>query len=620
MKQLFPQTAAVEAPVDVKTMKDVKDWILAQTDADGNNKCKYLLQYIRTLQTHCNGTDLSNIPADMSWIEEEFPKASRGKHPLSATWQNLDAYKKWRRCIILAIKKATGIEAESSKRKERKDSWADLLIAAKSLRVSGKIKNPAELGPLSSLAEIARRADLATWQLGDPNAVARLEENFQTPLDLEKVRRSFKVINKHGTAAELRDFLPALPLSIPELRRNNWSLPEHIDTQIAEWVRIAARGKFGYDAILADDNDLLSVDTINCYFASLRHHLRALSVLPEYRDHFGVDPNSPSTALRDGNCIKHLFGAPQIASTIRTTAEKSGKKGGLKPRTAFRYYQDILTVLSRNDIDVSEIANVIKTNKFLRDASLKSDCMTEKSENWCRLLVNDPERRRRFQNLHRILQAKAAEILNTAELEGRSLTKNELTRVRQWGTAAAASAIEWSGRPIRLSNVLKLRLSGNKANFFVPSPKLGIKEYTFRLAASETKARKAEPPIPLRKELYGPQVIEWYLNHIRPLFPHARTSDYLFPAVLSANRPLPPETFDTWFQCAASRAKLPMTFHQWRHGYATLLLQANWNNLSLAARMLGNTPKVCAANYAWIDQEKMFEEGQNILIAESRRK
>lgn len=284
MSQLFPTNTIIQAPAEIKTMKDVQEWIYAQTDIHGNNKFKYLLQYIRTLQTHCSGTDLTNIPADLNWIEKEFPKASRGKHPLSGNWQNIDAYKKWRRCVILAIKKASGLEAERSLRNEREDSWSNFLTAAQSLQASGKIKNPAELAPLSSLADIARRADMATWQLGDPNALPRLEEAFQTPLDLEKVRKSFKIVNRYGTFPELCDLLPDLPLRIPELRRNNWALPARVETQLAAWVKVAAKGKFGCDEILGEDADEVSDGTTDRYFASLRYHLRFLSLLPEYHE------------------------------------------------------------------------------------------------------------------------------------------------------------------------------------------------------------------------------------------------------------------------------------------------------------------------------------------------
>lgn len=58
-----------------------------------------------------------------------------------------------------------------------------------------------------------------------------------------------------------------------------------------------------------------------------------------------------------------------------------------------------------------------------------------------------------------------------------------------------------------------------------------------------------------------------------------------------------------------------MTFHQWRHGYASLLLDADWNNLPFAAQMLGNTEGVCARNYGWIDKKRVVLEGQAKTVA-----
>ena len=60
-----------------------------------------------------------------------------------------------------------------------------------------------------------------------------------------------------------------------------------------------------------------------------------------------------------------------------------------------------------------------------------------------------------------------------------------------------------------------------------------------------------------------------------------------------------------------------MTFHRFRHGYATLLLARGWDNLVFAAKMLGNTPEVCRRNYAWLDDEDIIERGQDILIEDS---
>lgn len=166
--------------------------------------------------------------------------------------------------------------------------------------------------------------------------------------------------------------------------------------------------------------------------------------------------------------------------------------------------------------------------------------------------------------------------------------------------------------------MLRLRYRGPHANFFVPSKQKS--DFRFVLPAEDTKAKKEEPETILRRELHGHEVMSWYLARIRPLFPHAERNIFLFPAVEDGEKPLYKGVFDVWFQRAATEAGLPTTFHRWRHGYATLLLDADPSNLQVAADMLGNTPAVCARNYAWINKAKVFQHGQDILIARSQEK
>jgi len=62
-----------------------------------------------------------------------------------------------------------------------------------------------------------------------------------------------------------------------------------------------------------------------------------------------------------------------------------------------------------------------------------------------------------------------------------------------------------------------------------------------------------------------------------------------------------------------------MTFHLWRAGVATLLLDDDWNNLPIAADMLANTPAVCARSYAFLNPGKTIAAGQNILATRAAK-
>ena len=104
----------------------------------------------------------------------------------------------------------------------------------------------------------------------------------------------------------------------------------------------------------------------------------------------------------------------------------------------------------------------------MKDGRELANGMTDANKTWCKALITDPRATKRFRNMHRVLMAKANEIFDTADAEGRSLTIAEITQVRQLGTCAAASAIEYAGRPIRLNNCLGLRMRGSTRNFQAP--------------------------------------------------------------------------------------------------------------------------------------------------------
>lgn len=408
--------------------------------------------------------------------------------------------------------------------------------------------------------------------------------------------------------------LPEAPLpSLPPLRARE-ALPAHIDAAIVAMVDAVANER---DEVTGKDSQPIAESTRLRYIAALRHHVRVLPHCPVDAD---LNYDRPITDLDGVNDPNTLFALEHLKASIRRTEAVEHLPDTLSQASAYCYYTDILVVLSRNGLKDPEFFRQIKSSRFLKEGRELAEGMRRATKEWCDKLLTDPERERRFSNLHRILQAKANKILDAARAEGRDpfddrlddLTPAELTKVRALGTAAASSAIEYAGRPIRRANVLGLRLRGSTANFLLPN--VDRPNYEFFLTAGETKAGKDEPPAPLRKELHGPQVIAWYLKKIRPLFPHAAENIHLFPAVETAGKALNKGTFDAWFQRAASEADIPMTFHRWRHGYATLLLAIDWNNLQLAADMLGNTLSVCSKSYAWIKKEKIYAAGQDKMI------
>ncbi|MDO5604807.1 MAG: hypothetical protein Q4G25_06555 [Paracoccus sp. (in: a-proteobacteria)] len=602
---LFTKATPKSRPVNIETMEDVKQYI----EVEGPS---YLLQSLRTLRSHTMDQPLTTIPADPEWIEHHFPKVKRGVHPRPDLDQKVEPYKKWRADLLRAVAMATGAKATKAALRAREDSWASLIEGAMLHTSNGGIIHKASASLVIRMADIARRAEVEPWELAEPDVVARLETGFASKVDRDSLRRAFRFLQNWRFLPEIGAHLPEADLAeVPRLR-DLTALPAHIDKAILDLAETAASSR---DEVAEEDSRQVSDSTLAVYLAALRYHVRTLS------DALDEPDKGFRNSFRDldqVNDVLQLFSIENISAAIRHSQSREDEPGALSQVSVASYYSTILVVLSRNQIDVAALVKAIKSSRYIQEGRELDQGMRPETQKWCEALLANPEREQRFRNLHRILKAKADTILDQAAAERRPLTALELTRARSLGTAAAASAIEWAGRPIRLGSVLSLRLRGAGANFFLPSKHKP--DFRFVLKAEDTKAKKEEPETILRRELHGHDVMSWYLAKIRPLFPHAERNIFLFPAVETGGKPLCRGVFDTWFQRAATEAGLPMTFHRWRHGYATLLLDADFTNLQVAADMLGNTTAVCARNYAWINKTKLFQQGQDILIARSRGK
>ena len=199
---------------------------------------------------------------------------------------------------------------------------------------------------------------------------------------------------------------------------------------------------------------------------------------------------------------------------------------------------------------------------------------------------------------------------------GRALTATEITRVRQYGSAACFAALETEGAPLRVQNALDVTISGPAPWLSLPARKgdralLVIPPAALKNGESHPDGLK----VPIKPTRYrGLETIVWFRDVIRPLFPHAEASPFLFPAVEKPGASLPYETFDKWFQELAREVDFPMTCHQFRHGQASMLLRTNPGDYQLVADRLGDTVETVRRYYGWIDKVSMMERGQDKLM------
>jgi len=607
MKHLFPNKTKLATPASVKmeTMQDVIDYIETHGPA-------HLAAPLKTLRRNLFGAAPRTVK--IAEFDALFPKSVSCIHPRPDLPQKLSAYKTWREKCRRAIAIATGAEAEKQELRAREDGWADLLAAARLHTMDGGQIAKQSLGPLATFADIARRAGLEPWDLANSDATDRIETEIRLKTDRRVVRDAQKTLNDFSYLPELATLLPAMPVPVQPSLRDLDALPNHIDDVIVTMTDTASTKR---DRVAGKDAARVGKSARDRYLAALRHHIRAL---PHCKPHHDPDPlinySSPITDLKSVNDVEGLFSVDHLCASLRRTEEVEHLPGTLSQTSAYAYYNNILVILGRNGLLDDETVEILKSSKFLEEGKELAKGMRPATARWCENLIADPTREARFRNLHRLMMREAKKVIAAAE--GREMTGIEIERVRALGTCAAASAIEWAGAPIRMANCLGLRLRGSRQNFFRPGQRSS--NYEFFLTKEETKAGEEVAPIELNADLHGPEVMDWYLAKIRPLFPHAGDNIYLFPAVEDAGRSLSKGTFDIWFQRASGECGLHMNFHKWRHGYATILLHVSWANLKVAADMLGNTMAVCEKNYTWINKKKLHRDGQQIMVDSGRKK
>lgn len=68
-----------------------------------------------------------------------------------------------------------------------------------------------------------------------------------------------------------------------------------------------------------------------------------------------------------------------------------------------------------------------------------------------------------------------------------------------------------------------------------------------------------------------------------------------------------------WLTSCSDKIGLKIHPHNFRHGFATLLLAKSWSNRGRAAAYLGCSVSVLETYYGWIDKRQKLEEVQDLL-------
>lgn len=543
----------------------------------------------------------------LDWFDAAFPKSSRNLHPRLDLGVTLERYKKVREGVRRSIRGCIGAYEARAARNAQQDGWAELLATLKPLTENEGPMDKRSFTLLKTFSDIARRANLEPWDLTEDMFDA-LEGAFVTSKERELTKKAFRTLNEWKRFVDFGDLLPQTSIPAPPARRLADALPPHIEARIDQLVSSAATR---IDINTSKVHDAVSQETKNSYRAALRYHLKLLPYCP-------TDPDTaydrPVSDLQTANDVDALFAPEHISATIRATEDREHLPSAVQADSALTYYKTIRMILERNAdaFDAADVADIklrIKSSEYFKDAG--RDEMPEHIQAWCRDLVKNPEKERRFHNLHRIFRVKAEEVMKNAldqngVFDADRLSAQDRPRVIRLGVCAAVCAIMLTGRPLRLRNAIWLRHRGRRANI---NPRAG---WEFFIPAEEAKAGVKIPEMTPRVNRQGPAVLDWYLKSIRPLIDPKNESIYLFPSIRVPGGRLHPSTFRQWFQSAANDAGVPMTFHRFRHGFASILVRMG-ESMRNTADMLANSEAVCSKRYAFLDPDSSAKIAQDAM-------
>ena len=570
----------------------------ARTDISETTRDRYLAAIARTGERL--NRPLAGIEAELALVEERFQLD--GFDP--AEWPTDTAYALFRRRLQAPLREFLGVHATQAALRAQQDDWTRLFTAIKPLtegRIGKNAKwHPMELAAMKTFALVARSYG---WQPRELTLIEaqRIDADFRGN-KREANARALRRLDELREFPQLSALLPPLPIEFTAERRALLltALEPGWEMQFLPWIEAVT--KKNWDPVekkFADDHAKHADAMRSAFRTALRIGVEIGQISPDQAD------------LRVAFADDEILCA--IAGEMFARRTRSKKDGRLVPRTSRKYLKAINQVRSYLGIDTRVLKLVIANNAVAREGKKAEKCMTPKNRKFCEGVVDNPALRRRFLTSFKVLRDAAETILAQAAAENRRLTKLETARVRILGTAACFAAIEIGGAPIRVENAMRLTCDGEDAQIRIPAKgKKAIKVFI----PPELTKNKVAIEFPIRSNRFGyHDTIRWYLREIRPLFPPAATSPYLFPAVRTPGAHLNPDFFGAEFAgLMRTIVNLPMTPHQMRHGQTSLLLDRHPNEIEVIAKRIDDKPATLRQFYGWLNSLKLVERGQDLLV------
>lgn len=560
---------------------------------------------------------LNTFPADLVTFDQKIPKLT-GTMPglqrlIHAAGISDNTYRQCWRAARRLISEYTGATAEKRARRAQDDAWTELQRRASVLNKAGVV-NVFVLKSLPALVDECRVRGIAPRDLN--HDVVAMLLNTGEAHRRKTFRKGLKAIDALRGFPRIADLLPPITVTpAPKANGRLSTLPDHLQDAISDWVRQAAREQVSDDRYehLAQP---LSDSTMYRYRAALSLWVETL--------------RGNGTELSAGIGLADLFTVAQVNAVIGrwSTDEAQGA------RTHFQYCIDLIAILTRHSFanEASYLLGLTKVHGRLKAGRAAGKSMSVKVRRWCETLLRDPKRIAIFHAQHVLYLNFTLEALTAAKAEGydlaslsdparmamlstakRSRAKYLLKRVRKFGVLATYAAIALEGAPFRRENILGLRHTGPKKTIHLhlsgPKPHAVVKFPNEELKNGKWLTMRGEELEPVtiakrNKEDYAPGILKFYLAQVRPLFPEGANTHCLFPPTSHARTTddgLLSGTFDSWLAEGSAEIGLPLSSHNFRHGYCSIAITDGRVSMEDLAKVMGDTVNTLQHYYAWIN-------------------
>lgn len=559
-----------ESVVGHISMQQVRDSIASDGTISDATRRDYLAQIDRCINIY-NVNGLGGISTDLLEFRSRF---SRSIFP-HEVFKTHKAYLAWRKKMNSILKRVLGFHSAESERRARDDGWAKIIDY-----FSGTTSdNKRRLISVSLLADEARKVGRSPSEM-DRDWLVRLMD------DLSVGRRRVIPAAIHslniarGQSALLDAIIGPNPLPDPTLVRRTPpdQIPTDLDQQIIALVVEHCAGEV--DEISQEASGALAAATQDAHRAALRKYFRTALAIGAL-SHDAVD-------LSDG------FDKKVFIQVVRKWNSETDRGHRISDRTKRSYIGNVMMIAAKLGRSVDFMKKAMDLNPSLKNGRAEAESMPLKTKQFCIRLLRHRDAEMIFRSLHLRFHEQAVALMSTSAPG--AFNSN---RVVQLAMLAVFSAIALWGVPLRIGNLLKLRHRGTDPTLVLPH---GSRKRAYLLIpAQEVKNRK-----PIKAHISdGPtralEILDWYLEEVRPRIPGSEDSDYLFPGY--DREIISEQSLRDWLQHHSRALGLPMDPHNFRHGLATLYLRAHPGEYSQAARLLCNTPQVVRAHYAWIDEE-----------------